>query len=57
MTKSASKRASIHVIWEMQQELLRELGDLLDAYGPTWYTEELATRLNKIIAKSADSKN
>ena len=44
--------------WGKQQELLRELRklrDLLDAYGPVWYTEELATRLNKILAKSANS--
>jgi hypothetical protein len=49
MTKTTSKRASIHAIWEKQQELLRELRDILDAYGPPWYKEELATRLNKII--------
>jgi hypothetical protein len=51
MTKTTSKRAFIHPIWEKQQELLRELCDLLDAYGPAWYTEELATRLNENIAK------
>jgi len=46
--------------WGKQQELLRELRklrDLLDAYGPAWYTEELAARLNEIISESADSGN
>jgi hypothetical protein len=53
--KPAFERASIQAILEKRQELLRELRDLLDAYGPVWYTEELATRLNKIQAKSANS--
>jgi hypothetical protein len=41
--KSASKRVSIHEMWEKQQELNRELFDLLRGYGPPWYTEELDT--------------
>jgi hypothetical protein len=55
--KLSSNRTRSIPEWKEQQELLRELRDLLDAYGPAWYTEKLATRLNKMVGKSASSKN
>ena len=51
ITKSASDQVPNQTICEKQHELLRELRYLLDAYGPVWYSKELATRLNEIIAK------
>jgi hypothetical protein len=36
---------------EKQQELLRDLHDLLTLYAPTWYTEEMDTRLAASTAK------
>ena len=57
MTKSASKRVSIHEIWEKQQELIRELHDLLRSYAPPWYTEELETRLCEGLAVSKSLKD
>jgi len=40
-----------------QQDLIRELCELLTSYGPTWYTEEIDKRLSKMLAmpKTASS--
>ena len=44
-------------ILERQQELIRELHALLTDYGPTWYTEEMDSRLNETLAMSTSTKN
>ena len=48
--RSDSEQAATDEIVERQQDLIRELYDLLTAYGPTWYTEEMDSRLRKTLA-------
>jgi hypothetical protein len=53
-SEAAARSDSEHVapeeIVERQQDLLRELQELLTAYGPAWYTEELDSRLSETLA-------
>jgi hypothetical protein len=51
MTEPDSKEAATVAVLEKQQELLRDLHDLLTIYAPTWYTEEMDTRLAENTAK------
>jgi hypothetical protein len=55
MTKSDSKQVNTMAVWEKQQELIRELHNLLTSYGPSWYTQEIDTRLSETLAMSASS--
>jgi len=55
--KSDSKQVSTVPVLEKQQELMRELHDLLTRYAPTWYKEELDTRLSETLAMSTSSKS
>jgi hypothetical protein len=48
---SDSEQVATDEIVQRQQDLLRELHELLTAYGPTWYTEELDSRLSETLAK------
>jgi hypothetical protein len=38
-----------HVVEELA-ELTRDLQELLESYAPTWYTENLDTRVRKTLA-------
>jgi hypothetical protein len=49
--KSDSKQVSTVPELEKQQELMRELYDQLTRYAPTWYTEDMDTRLAEATAK------
>jgi hypothetical protein len=49
-TKSGSEQVATEVVLDRQQKLIRELHDLLTTYGPTWYTEEIDSRLSKMLA-------
>jgi len=49
---SDSEQAATDEIVERQQELIRELYDLLTTYGPTWYTEEIDSRVSETLAMS-----
>jgi hypothetical protein len=51
MTESDSKEGATVAVLEKQQELLRDLHDLLTHYAPTWYPEDLDTRLAGATAK------
>ena len=51
-TTSNSEQAATRTILERQQELILELHDLLTSFGPSWYTREIDTRLNKTLAMS-----
>ncbi len=51
MTKSDSKEVATVAALEKQLELLRDLHDLLTLYAPTWYTEDMDTRLAASTAK------
>jgi hypothetical protein len=55
--KSDSKQVATIPVLEKQQELIRELHDLLTRYAPTWYKEELDTRLSESLAMSTSSKS
>jgi hypothetical protein len=48
--KSDSERVATGEIVERQQDLIRELHELLTTYGPTWYTEEMDSRLSETLA-------
>jgi hypothetical protein len=51
ITKSDSKDVATVAVLEKQLELLRDLHDLLTHYAPTWYTEDMDTRLAEATAK------
>jgi len=51
MTKPVSKEVATDAVLEKQQELLRDLHNLMTLYALTWYTEEMDTRL---AASTAD---
>jgi hypothetical protein len=55
--KSDSKQVATVPVLEKQQELMRELYDQLTRYAPTWYKEELDTRLSESLAMSTSSKS
>jgi hypothetical protein len=55
--KSDSKQVATVPVLEKQQELIGELHDLLRRYAPTWYKEELDTRLSEALAMSTSSKS
>lgn len=57
MAKSAFRRSSIHDVWEKQEQLNRELLELLRDYGPHWFTEELDIRLSEALAVSTRLKH
>ena len=50
MTKSPSVHGITGPMVEKQQELLRDLHDLLTLFGPMWDTEDIDTRLAGTIA-------
>ena len=54
---SDSEQVATDEIVERQQELIRELYDLLTTYGPTWYTEEIDSRVSETLAMSTSTKN
>jgi hypothetical protein len=43
-------------IAEELAELIRDLHELLESYAPSWYTEDLDTRVRDTLAKLALSK-
>jgi hypothetical protein len=45
-----SEQVATDEIVERQQDLIRELHELLTAYGPAWYTEEIDSRLRETLA-------
>jgi hypothetical protein len=49
-TRSDSEQVTTDEIVERQQDLIRELHELLTTYGPTWYTEEIDSRLSETLA-------
>jgi hypothetical protein len=49
-TRSDSEEEATDEIVERQQDLILELHELLTAYGPTWYTEEIDLRLRETLA-------
>jgi hypothetical protein len=51
MTKPVSEEVATVGVLEKQQELLRDLHNLLTCYSPTWYTEDMDTRLAEATAK------
>jgi hypothetical protein len=51
MTEPDSKEVATVAVLEKQQDLLRDLHYLLTRYAPTWYTENLDTRLTEATAK------
>ena len=51
MTKPVSEEVATVAVLEKQLELLRDLHNLMTLYAPTWYTEEMDTRLAEITAK------
>jgi hypothetical protein len=55
--KSDSKQVPTVAVLEKQQDLIRELHYLLTRYAPTWYKEELDTRLSETLAISTSSKS
>jgi len=50
-TKSDSEAVATVVVLEKQLELLHDLHDLLTLYAPTWYTEDIDSRLAETTAK------
>jgi hypothetical protein len=50
-TKTDTREVATVEVLKKQTELLRELHDLLTLYAPTWYTEDLDTRLAENTAK------
>ena len=48
--RSDSEQVATDEMVERQQDLIRELHELLTAYGPTWYTEEIDSRLRETLA-------
>jgi hypothetical protein len=54
--RSDSGQMATREILERQQELMRELHALLTNYGPTWYTEEIDSRLSETLAMSTSHK-
>jgi hypothetical protein len=56
-TRSDSKRVATDEILERQQELIRELHKLLTTYAPTWYTEDIDSRLSETLATSTPTRN
>jgi hypothetical protein len=50
-------QAIIAPVLQNHQELLRELHDLLTAYAPPWYAEDLQTRLTQALAMVFPSRN
>ena len=51
VTQPVSEEVATVAVLEKQQELLRDLHDLLTLYAPTWYTEDMDTRLAEATAK------
>jgi hypothetical protein len=49
--KSDAKEVATVPVLEKQQELIRDLHDLLTLYAPTWYAEDMDTRLAEATAK------
>ena len=51
MAGPVSMEVAAVAVLEKQQELLRDLHNLLTLYAPTWYTEEMDARLAASTAK------
>jgi hypothetical protein len=45
----STRLGSQHVL-EAMAELLRDLHKLLESYAPTWYTEDVDTRIRETLA-------
>jgi hypothetical protein len=54
--RSDPGQATIVPVLQKQQELLRELHDLLTAYAPPWFAEDLHTRLTQALAIVSSTK-
>jgi hypothetical protein len=50
-TKSDTEAVATVVVLEKQLELLHDLHDLLTRYAPTWYTEDMDSRLAETTAE------
>jgi hypothetical protein len=48
--RSDSEQVATDEIVERLQDLIRELHELLTTYGPTWYAEEIDSRLRETLA-------
>ena len=55
MAKSSTLRGKTSSTVNEQQQLLRELRDLLTSFAPAWYTQEMDNRLVAAIGKSSRS--
>jgi hypothetical protein len=50
MKEGGSRRQGPEHVVEELAELTRDLQELLESYAPTWYTENLDTRVRKTLA-------
>jgi len=57
VTRSNSEQVATDALLERQQELIRELHELLTTYGPVWYTAEIDARLSEALAMSTPARN
>jgi hypothetical protein len=48
--RSDSEQVATDELVERQQDLIRELHELLTTYAPTWYTEETDSRLSETLS-------
>ena len=54
-TRRARTHLSSQPLIEELAELIGDLHELLESYAPTWYTEELDTRVRETLTKFASS--
>jgi hypothetical protein len=52
----ARKRLTPEQVAEELAELIRDLHELLESYAPSWYTEDLDTRVRDTLTKFTQSK-
>jgi hypothetical protein len=53
----ARKPLTPEQVAEELAELIRDLHELLESYAPSWYTEDLDTRVRDTLTKFTQSKN
>ncbi len=41
---------------ETEDQVLREVYDFLELYGPSWYSEELRERLQAVLSRSRHAR-
>jgi len=55
--RSVSEQKATNVILKSQQKLIGELHELLSNWGPNWYTDEIDSRLTKMLALSSRTRS